>query len=251
MRGSAKSLLVLLLFIFSEGCDDMENNEKQGLYKKHTVSRATQRPELAGNWDGKVWSDVKAIELKEYMGEYPEHFPKTQAKLLYDDEFVYVIFRVEDRYVRAVAKSTNDNVFHDSCVEFFFTPGEDLSEGYFNIEVNCGGTMLFHHQITQGNDVADIVDSDRGNVKIYHSQPRIVEPEITEPVTWVVEYCVPLDLLEKYATVQRPGPGVTCRANLYKIASRTSHRHYLTWSLIDYPKPKFHLPQFFGTLEFK
>lgn len=251
MQGSAKLLLVLLLFVFLAGCNGVESRKKAGLYKTYQVERAVKSPQVDGEWFGSVWGRVKPLDVIEYVNEKTEHMPKTQAKLLYDDEFVYVIFRVEDRYVRAVAKSSNDNIFHDSCVEFFFTPGEDMSQGYFNIETNCGGTMLFHHQITQGENVADIVDSDRENVKIYHSQPKIVEPEITESVTWLIEYRVPLDLLEKYATVQRPRPGVSWRANFYKIASRTSHRHYLTWSLIDYPKPKFHLPEFFGTLEFK
>ena len=53
-----------------------------------------------------------------------------------------MIFRVEDRYVRAVSKNYHDSVCKDSCAEFFFTPGTDISAGYFNVEINCGGVML-------------------------------------------------------------------------------------------------------------
>ena len=250
MQSLVKFLLVLL-FIFLTGCNAVESNEKQGLYKTHTVSRAAQVVEQAGDWDGKVWGNVKAIELKQYMGEYPEHFPKTQVKLLYDDDFVYVIFRVEDRYVRAIAQEYHGKVWEDSCIEFFFTPGEDLSQGYFNIEINCGGTALFAHQTGLGVNSVSVDEADCDKLNIYHTLPKIIEPEITEPTTWVIEYRVPLEVLEKYATVQRPAPGVTWRANFYKIASRTSHRHWLTWSKVIFHKPQFHQPQFFGTLEFK
>ena len=81
-----------------------------------------------------------------FAGEQPVHFPRVQAKLAYDAAALYVIFQVADRYVRATAENYQDQVCEDSCVEFFFTPGEDISHGYFNLEVNCGGTVLFHHQ---------------------------------------------------------------------------------------------------------
>ena len=52
-------------------------------------------PELKGNWDGSVWGKVLPVEIKHFMGDEPEHKPKTEAKVLYDDNFIYVIFRVE------------------------------------------------------------------------------------------------------------------------------------------------------------
>ena len=251
MQSRARFLLVLVLCAFLAGCNGMESRKKAGLYKTHQVERAVKSPQIDGEWSGPVWGRVKPLDVAEYVNGKPEHFPKTQAKLLYDDEFVYVIFRVEDRYVRAIAQEYHGRVWEDSCVEFFFIPSRNLAEGYFNIEINCGGTMLFHHQtaIRENTKVVETADCDK--VKIYHSLPKIVEPEITEPTTWLIEYRVPLEVLEKYATVQRPAPGVTWRANFYKCGARISHPHALTWSVIDYPKPKFHLPQFFGTLEFK
>ena len=219
--------------------------------KKYQVTRAVKPAKLDGNWDGEVWGSVEAVDIKHFMGTEPEHKPKTQAKLLYDEQFIYVIFRVEDKYVRAVARNYQDSVCLDSCVEFFFTPGTDISLGYFNIEINCGGTMLFNYQSAPGVDRVAVSDSDCDRVKIYHSEPKIVEPEKQEPTTWVIEYRGPIEVLEKYCSITRPGPGVLWRANFYKCADKTSHPHWLTWSVVDYPTPNFHLPQFFGTLEFK
>ena len=51
--------------------------------------------------------------------------------------------------------------------------------------------------------------------------------------------------------VEKPGTGVSWRANFYKCADKTSHPHWLTWAEIDYPNPKFHLPDFFGRLDFE
>lgn len=217
---------------------------------KYKVHRLTETMRIDGKWDKPQWRNIEALEIKNYMGEKQEHQPRTQANVLYDDKHIYVIFRVEDQYIRAVATEYHGPVWKDSCVEFFFTPGEDLSLGYFNLEVNCGGTALFHHQKVPRKDTRHVDVADMRQIEIAHSLPKVVEPEITTPTTWTIEYRIPIALLEKYSDVARPGPGVIWRANFYKIADDTSHPHWLTWSVVDNPVPDFHLPQFFGILEF-
>ncbi len=185
------------------------------------------------------------------MGNRPVHFPRAEVKIAYDDMAIYLMFRVADRYVRAVAAAHQDNVWEDSCVEFFFTPDSDLSKGYFNLEMNCGGTLLFHFQSGPGRDRMVIPRRDCSRIRRWHSLPRIVDPEIGEPVTWTVGYRLPMALLEKYSGVITPAAGVEWRGNFYKCADKTSHPHWLTWSPVDFPKPNFHLPQSFGILEFE
>ncbi len=219
---------------------------------KYEVNRLTEPMVIDGNWDKPVWRSVEAIELTHAMGERPEHFPKTRAKLLYDDQFIYVIFRVEDRYVRAVAKAHQDSVCRDSCVEFFFTPGTDVAKGYFNLEMNCGGTMLLHFQVIPRQDSVAVSPSDLERIKVAHSLPKSVEPEIIQPTTWTVEYRLPIDMFEKYSpSFTKPAPGVTWQSNFFKCADQTSHPHWLTWSKVGRPKPDFHVPEHFGTLAFK
>ena len=219
--------------------------------KRYKVIRTKEPAGFTGDWEGPVWGAVEAIEIKNFMGIEPEHKPRTEAKVLYDDEFIYVIFRVEDNFVRAVAERNYDKVWEDSCVEFFFTPGEDISGGYFNFEMNCGGTFLFCHQSSRGRDVKRFSEEELGGIKIYHSEEKIVEPEKQKPTAWVVEYGVPIDILKKFSEVARPGSVVNWRANFYKCGDKTSKPHWLTWSVVDFPEPNFHLPEFFGWLEFE
>jgi hypothetical protein len=160
------------------------------------------------------------------------------------------MFRVEDRYVRAVARRYQDPVSKDSCVELFFTPGTDLREGYFNIEMNCGGTVLFRHQLGRNVRRLEVTEEDAALLDAAHTLPPRVDPELPGPITWLVAYRVPFDLLRRYAPVVPPGPGVTWRANLYKCGDATSHPHWLAWSPVDVSPPDFHRPEFFGALRF-
>ena len=219
--------------------------------KTYNVKRLDGELKIDADWDKPQWQAMQPVALDQCSGERPEHFPHTQAKLMYDDENLYVIFKVDDRYVRCVREDHQALVFRDSCVEFFFTPGDDLKEGYFNMEINCGGAILFRHQTTRNVDEIYLPDTDLDRVEIAHSLPAFIPEEIAAPVTWTLEYRVPLDILSPYAPVAKPAPGVAWRANFYKCADNASKPHWLTWSLVDLPSPDFHRPEFFGKLVFE
>ena len=218
----------------------------------YTVKRAGEPVTIDANWNKPVWAKAPALEVARYMGEKPDHIPKVQAKVLYDDQAIYAIFKVEDRYVRAVAQKHQDRVCSDSCAEFFFVPGEDVTAGYFNIEANCGGTVLFNWQVVPRKGQVPLTQEDLARMTIASSMPKQVDPEIAEPVTWTIEYRVPYDVLRKYQPAFRtPAPGVTWRANFFKCADKTSHPHWLTWNKVNRPKPDFHVPEDFGVLRFE
>ena len=215
------------------------------------LARASSQPPGLAHWDSPPWKDLPSELLQHFMGDQPDHFPRTEVKIAYDDRAIHVMFRVADRYVRAVAAEDQDRVWEDSCVELFFTPDADLSKGYFNLEMNCGGTLLLHFQPGTGKGRVVIPKAECSEIARAHSLPRKVDPEIDEPVTWVVEYSIPIALLRRYGEVTTPGPKVTWRGNFYKCADKTSHPHWLTWSPVDYPRPNFHLPEWFGFLVFE
>jgi hypothetical protein len=48
--------------------------------------------------------------------------PETLVKLQYDEKYIYGLFRVRDRFIRAVTLQDQEQVCLDSCVEFFIRP---------------------------------------------------------------------------------------------------------------------------------
>lgn len=239
-----KLIFLVFIFLVLNACN--RNSE----IMKYKVTKVSKIPEINANWDKAPWQDIDALYLTAFMGEKPVHFPQTQAKIAYDDSAIYVIFRVEDQYVKAVHAKNQDPVYKDSCVEFFFTPEEDSNEGYFNLEMNCGGTMLFHYQKKPGIRSKRISDAHIDRIKVAHSLPKIVNPEMESRTTWVVEYRIPFSILTDYHQFSLPKQGAKWRANLYKCADDTSHPHWITWAPVDHPEPNFHLPKYFGWLDF-
>jgi hypothetical protein len=58
-------------------------------------------------------------------------------------------------------------------------------------------------------------------------------------------------MINKYIKIDQPAKGVQWRANFFKCADKTSHPHWLTWNQVVNPVPKFHMPEYFGILEFQ
>ncbi len=214
---------------------------------------ACKRPEFKGKWDGPVWGGTPVLAISQFCPESTDHRPVTEAKLLYSLDGLYGIYRVQDRYVRCVHRRFQDPVYKDSCVEFFIQPNE--AKGYFNFEFNCGGTLLASYiedptRTSRGFNVySRLSKQDSRQLLIYHSLPRLIEPECEDAVTWYLEFYIPYALLEKYiGHAPDITPGVMWRTNLFKCADQTSHPHWAAWSAVD--AQNFHLPQCFGAIEF-
>lgn len=221
---------------------------KQNTYRVH---RMKDNPTIDAEWDRAAWKDVPPLTLEYYMGDEPAHQPKVQARVAYDDRFLYLIWKVEDKYVLAKRTKHQQSVCRDSCVEFFFTPGGDpKDEGYYNLETSCTGVKLFGIHV-DGSKVEAFTDADFATIATASSLKGPIDPEIPAPTSWTLEYRIPLSLLEKCKAIERPKPGVTWRANFYKCADDASHPHWLTWSPVTYPRPSFHLPKYFGMLVFE
>ncbi len=214
--------------------------------------RKTSAPiEIDANWNKEVWQNTESLLLNNKMGSILKYRPIVEVKLRYDSSAIYVIFKVDDQYVRCLSTEPNSPVWTDSCVEFFFAPNTLSPEKYFNLEINCGGTPLMFFNLIPRKDYEIVDERLLKQIKIAHTLPKTIEEEIAEPTQWILEYCLPFELLTHYTEIDPPKEGVIWKANFYKIADNTSNPHYLTWNPVIKAEPDFHLPDFFGTLRFE
>jgi len=219
--------------------------------KTYLVRKADGPVPLDDPWSSPMWQRADVAPVAHCVGGEFEHRPVTQARVLYDDEALYVAFRVEDQFVRAVAQTWHDRVCRDSCVELFFSPGDDTSVGYFNFEMNCSGVMLIHFQPAPAEGIQQMPIELCEQIDKWSSMPERVDPEIAEPTVWQVSYRLPLSILEHFLPIAKPASGVKWMANFYKCADSTSQPHWLSWAPIDTPGPNFHRPDAFGALLFE
>jgi hypothetical protein len=219
--------------------------------KNYEINKINADLNLGDDFNDGPWANTQPVTLENYMGEKPKHFPSTQVKLLYNNENLFIFFKVHDNFVRYTVSQTNGLVCEDSCVEFFFTPNNQPdTNNYFNIETNCGGTILMHYNDKKASQRKPVDEKLISRIQIYHSMPAKVNPEIKEPTTWLLQYRLPFEIFSAFQNFTRPEPGTIWRANFYKCADKSSMPHWLTWNKVENPFPDFHLPEYFGILKF-
>lgn len=220
---------------------------------KYCMHKTETKPSLAGEWDSAIWRQAETLQVAHFHRRSSGHHPQTQAKVLHDDDNLYVLFRVDDQYVRAAHTGYQELVCQDSCVEFFAQP--DPRKGYFNFEINCIGAMLLYYiedptRTAGGVEKYTPVPQDLAQtMTMFHSIPEKIEGEITTPIIWRLEYAIPFTLLEAYLGPLQKSPGTTWRGNFFKCADQCSHPHWASWSPIG-EALNFHQPKYFGILEF-
>lgn len=219
----------------------------------YRIARCTGSPPLGKSWDAPAWSAAHIIQIDNFRAESSEHHPHTSARFLYTDDGVYGIYKVEDQYVRAIRTEYLSEVWKDSCVEFFVQPRG--KGGYFNLEMNAGGSHLIWFVEDPTRDASGLkkwtpVPTAFGaTIQIRSSLPKAVEPEITKPTTWQLSFFLPRAVLEKFVGSLGDFKGQQWRGNFFKCAEDISHPHWAAWSPVD--EFNFHLPRCFGTLVFE
>ena len=219
--------------------------------KKYVIRSTAARPHLDGEWDSTIWAKAETAAIDWFHPKSSDHHPETHTRALYSAEGLHLIFRVKDKYVRSVTTEYCGPVWKDACVEFFVKPRAE--KGYFNLEMNCGGTFLLGYadESPDGKKKSERVSEDlASHIEIYHSMPDKVDPEITDATEWRVEYFVPFTVFEKHVGPLGNVAGQTWRGNFYKCAENNSHPHWAAWSPVG-ELLNFHQPDKFGEIMFQ
>ena len=219
----------------------------------YTAYPAGNPDPLDSPWGRPPWERAKVAPIDHFHAAGSSHRPVAGAKLLYDAGHLYLRFYVEDYYVVARHTQFQDPVWRDSCVEFFVQP--KTAGGYFNFEINCGGTLLCSY-IEDPARTPDgfakftrLAREDGGLIRISHSMPSTVMPEQAGPVAWHIGLQIPLAVLEAYAGPLGPLAGQAWRGNFYKCADDSSHPHWASSAPIG-QELNFHRPDCFAPIRF-
>ncbi len=172
--------------------------------------------------------------------------PQVTFRIAHTEHAILLNFRVKEASVRARYGKDNESVWTDACVEFFVIPGDDGV--YYNLECNCAGTILLGAGPERNKrERAPQVVMDQ--VQRWSSLGRQPFEERIGECSWEMALVIPYSVFYKHQITSLDGK--TIKANFYKCGDELKTPHYLSWNVINAPKPNFHLPEFFGLLRFE
>lgn len=173
---------------------------------------------------------------------------QTVAKLLWDDEHLYVSFLCEDAHISAEHTQRDSAVYRDDCVEVFTAPNPELPQDYFNIEMNVLGIVLDEFHPTQPGEFGGRNWNGEG-IRIATSIMGSLNEEQDEDRYWTLEVAIPLKNFAVSGAQIPPAAGDVWRLNLNRLGGRTNDQ-YSQWRASQTASPNFHQPDDFGRVEF-
>ena len=209
----------------------------------YEVGRTAGPIKVDGKLDEAAWKKAPLVgDFVNNSDGSPSAY-KTEARVLYDQNFIYFAFRCADDNIWSTMKRRDEHLWEEEVVEVFLQ-ADPNQPSYIELEVNPLGTMLdiylldirkpLNYQswnsakLKWGVEVLGTVDGKDGDRE------------------WTCEIALPM---EDVVTARNlpPQAGDRWRINLYRVENRPTPS-LLAWSPTF--KDDFHLPERFGEIVF-
>ena len=188
------------------------------------------------------------ISCQGWAKDYP-YRPDVAFRIAHTGNSILLEYKVTEKGTMAAAVEDNGKVWNDSCVEFFVSPTCD--DTYYNFESNCTGHVLAEYgkkgtsrKTLPLNRIAAI--SRYGDYVTSGNKPLEVQQGTH---TWELCLVIPAKMFKESGMKTLDGAKMT--ANFYKCGDKIEKPHYLSWNPVKNETPSFHLPEYFGVLNFE
>ncbi|MDR2858949.1 MAG: carbohydrate-binding family 9-like protein [Mediterranea sp.] len=163
--------------------------------KHYEINYTSIPPVIDGGIDDKVW-EVAAWteEFRDIEGELssrPVPYYRTWAKMLWDDDYLYVAAKLEDKHVWAYLTEHDQVVYHDNDFEVFIDP-RNSGHQYYEYEINALNT-IFDLYLTKPyrNSGSALVDWDSKGLKHAIRVKGTLNDPSDQDEGWTVEMAIP------------------------------------------------------------
>ncbi|MBI2191185.1 MAG: carbohydrate-binding family 9-like protein [Planctomycetes bacterium] len=239
---------------------------------RYEVRRTAGPLVIDGKLDEASWTRCEPMSANFVLvdGQVPGH-PPTVAKMLWDDENLYLAVKCQDDDLYATKPERDDNLWEEDVVELFITVPND-PKYFIEFEVSPMGTLMdifnlrayggvinwdcprWKCAVSADGTVGDRTDVDRGwTVEMAlplldcYAQPYAAGRAKELEAQWQARE-VKRENDPKFQYNHRPSPGDIWRLNVYRIDCGPAHTEYQAWS------PPivlgFHVPDRFGEAVF-
>lgn len=220
--------------------------------RTYVVERASAPPPLDDGVEGTPWADANELAVDCFNWHDCGPKPLTTARILSDDDALYLQFDVEDPHISSRVTELNGPTFEDSSVELFFDPTPDADAHYLNFEANCCGFFKLGWQVAGWQERGierDLIPPDlAAEIDVETSVEGPTREPRPDDERWWLAAAIPFEVLSAF-TGTAVAPEGEWRANVYR-SGVASDAQRATWNPMDTPEPDYHSPEYFGRFRF-
>ena len=240
----------IVLCVMAAGCASTPKESAEGTnLPMYEVQYIRTKLSIDGKLDEPEWqsADEMSFVITD-SGQLPT--VGTRARMLWDDQYLYVAFDCDDRDLRAEMTLTDDNLWEEDEVAEIFIQPRPGSGQYLEFELNPRNTKLDLTCTNPTGTRADLNCSKEWNCTGWHNAVRVrgtVNQLDDVDEGWSCEMAIPIASIRGDSRLILPGD--QWRVNLYRVNRVDGVPEFTAWSPIG--RLDFHVPQKFGLLIFQ
>ncbi len=211
--------------------------------------RAPAPPVIDGRVDESEWAASDDLAFVQWNNEPAQS--ETHARVLWDDEFLYIAFVGDDVELHGTMTKRDENLWEEHEVYEVFLDADGTGQSYLEFEINPVNALvdLVLPYADKPRQLEGCKDWDSKGLQWATQVQGTVEAGEQDDTGWSVEMALPLN--EVLDAEEVPPPvGTIWRLNLYRMDRTGEDTEFQAWSPTMTPKPNYHVPERFGKLEF-
>lgn len=191
--------------------------------KKYVIHKISDPLTIDGKFEETAWKQTQWTEP--FLDIQGEHLPaprfETRAKMLWDDEFLYIAAHMEEPHLWATLDERDAIIFQENNFEIFIDPDAD-THNYYELEINALKTfwdlMLTKPYLNGGKPVhAWDIKGLKIGVDLLGT---LNDPSDTDE-GWTLEVAIPFDVLNETIGRGQPEDGSQWKLNFSRVEWQT------------------------------
>ena len=217
--------------------DFLEPGPTWPVLRSAKIPYAKQAPKLDGKLNDSCWENalryqgLYAFNTRAYLQE-----PKTEWKILWDENYLYFSFQCDDPDIIAPKMKRDDAVFSDDCVEMFILP--EFSHGlYWEIVISPTGSIYdgFNSKKFKGWGSLARKELNVDGLKVGIQVDGTPNRSDDQDKEYTVEVAVPFKSLPGYTRGNRPQAGDILNVMLVRLdRDGKQHKAYSFQPLLNW-----------------
>ncbi len=216
--------------------------------KRYLVRRVTGKITVDGKGDEPDWKTAPTTGPFASSLKGKPLLPRTEARILWDDKYLYVLFTADDDDVWAQVKTPDDLKMWTEQVFEVYLDADGSGAEYIELQVNPRGVIFDAYLPRPGQVQADWSSGMIAKVLVRGTLNKRGDKD----QGWQAELAIPLAAVQgrsKAALTLPPSVGQVWRANLF-TTDRPATGALKAWAWSPPRRPTFHAPDRFGELVF-
>lgn len=219
-------LCISTLFAFQDEVDFFQFPPKTYTIFKAPTSLSIDGMLNEPAWLQATWTDPFA-DIRGMQLPFPRF--ETRAKMLWDDNYLYIAAELEEPHLWATIKERDAVIFRENNFEIFIDPDGDTHH-YYELEVNAMGTywdLLLTKPYRNGGKPLNAWDIKGLEIGIDLNGSLNNPSDIDEG--WTIEIAIPLSVLRETIGRNQPTDGSQWRLNFSRVEWQTENQngHYV------------------------